>query len=87
MILAATALGDEKKVKFCHPVADCPIGAKVVPKEGKVTISAKPISIDVVGKMALSLKEGLVRTNDVPFVVKDTDVVITVDEIVDGTVR
>ena len=87
MILAATSLGEEKKVKFCHPAADCPIGTQVVPKEGKVTISAKPISIDVVGKMALSLKEGLVRTNDVPFVVKDTDVVVTVDEIVDGTVR
>ena len=87
MILAATSLGEEKKVKFCHPVSDVEIGSKVVPKEGKVTISAKPISIDVVGKMNLSLKEGLVRTNDVPFVVKDTDITITVDEIADGTVR
>jgi methionine--tRNA ligase beta chain len=86
MILAATSL-DGKKVKFCHPSADAQIGAQVVPKEGKVTISAKKIAIDVVGKMNLSLKEGLVRTNDVPLIVKDTELTVTVDEVVDGTVR
>jgi len=86
MILAATSL-DGTKVKFCHPSADAPIGAQVVPKEGKVTISSKKISVDVVGKMNLSLKEGLVRTNDIPFIVKDTEITVTVDEVVDGTVR
>ncbi|EDS88875.1 hypothetical protein EHI_092930, partial [Entamoeba histolytica HM-1:IMSS] len=86
MILAATSL-DGTKVKFCHPSADAAIGAQVIPKEGKVTISAKKISIDVVGKMNLSLKGGLVRTNDVPLIVKDTELTVTVDEVVDGTVR
>ncbi|EDR25712.1 methionine-tRNA synthetase, putative [Entamoeba dispar SAW760] len=86
MILAATSL-DGTKVKFCHPSADAAIGTQVIPKEGKVTISTKKISIDVVGKMNLSLKEGLVRTNDVPLIVKDTELTVTVDEVVDGTVR
>ena len=86
MILAATSL-DGKSVKFCHPAEDIAIGTQIVPKEGKVTISAKKISIDVVGKMELSLKEGVVRTAGVPLVVKDSGVVVTVDDVVDGTVR
>ena len=49
--------------------------------------NSKPIVIDIVGKMSLSLKEGLVRTNDVPLIIANTDNYVTVDEVVDGTVR
>ncbi|ELP93005.1 lysyl-tRNA synthetase, putative [Entamoeba invadens IP1] len=86
MILAATSL-DGKMVKFCHPKEDAKVGTAVVPKGEKVTIGAKPISIDLVAESKLSLKGGVVLTKETPFVVKDSDNVITVDEIVDGTVR
>ncbi|KAL7714485.1 methionine--tRNA ligase [Entamoeba marina] len=77
MILAATSL-DGKAVKFCHPKEDIAIGTEVIPKEGKVTISSKKI---------LSLKDGQVITNGVPLIVKNTAVDVTVDNVVDGTVR
>ncbi|KAL7720555.1 Lysine--tRNA ligase [Entamoeba marina] len=86
MILAATSL-DGKMVKFCHAKDDAVIGSQVVPKDGKVTISAKQISISVVEKMKLSLKDGHVLTNETPLIVKDSTNDITVDTIIDGTVR
>ncbi|ELP85913.1 methionine-tRNA synthetase, putative [Entamoeba invadens IP1] len=86
MILAATSL-DGKSVKFCHPTEDIEIGKRVVPSEGKVTISVKPIVIDVVGKMKLSLKGGNVLTDVTPLIVEGTGVKVTVDDVVDGTVR
>ncbi|KAL7715934.1 Lysine--tRNA ligase [Entamoeba marina] len=86
MILAATSL-DGKMVKFCHAKDDAVIGSQVVPKDGKVTISAKQISISVVEKMKLSLKDGHVLTNETPLIVKDSTNDIVVDTIIDGTVR